>query len=211
MDECKPLDEGEGESYRLRLRPHHVVALARALGRRRGAPEPARATPAAAAAAGAGTLSAWEPSLDVSLEVVGNVELEELRDVLLCAAACSDETPAPLRVGGANVRLGGANVRVAALTVSLLFVRSVVVHPNGRAVQVDSIKRRVESAPGVCNQRLKLKCDEPLSNVAFNINVRRYTRVRARRIGASPSTQTCEPRGSSSKSSTCSGPAGCVG
>jgi hypothetical protein len=41
-------------------------------------------------------------------------------------------------------------------------------------VQVDSIKTRVESAPGVCNQRLKLKCDEPLSNVAFNFNVRRY-------------------------------------
>jgi hypothetical protein len=45
---------------------------------------------------------------------------------------------------------------------------------HGRAVQVDSIKTRVESAPGVCDQRLKLKCDEPLSNVAFNFNVRRY-------------------------------------
>jgi hypothetical protein len=42
-------------------------------------------------------------------------------------------------------------------------------------VQVDSIKPRVESAPGVCNQRLKLKCDEPLSNVAINFNVRRYS------------------------------------
>jgi hypothetical protein len=37
---------------------------------------------------------------------------------------------------------------------------------------------RVESAPGVCNQRLKLHCDEPLSSVAFNLNVRRYTQVR---------------------------------
>jgi hypothetical protein len=46
---------------------------------------------------------------------------------------------------------------------------------RGGAVQVDSIKTRVESAPDVCNQRLKLKCDEPLSNVAFNFNVRRYT------------------------------------
>ena len=45
---------------------------------------------------------------------------------------------------------------------------------RGRAVQVDSIKTRVESAPGVCNQRLKLKCDEPLSHVAFNFNLRRY-------------------------------------
>jgi hypothetical protein len=42
-------------------------------------------------------------------------------------------------------------------------------------VQVDSIKTRVESAPGVCIQRLKLKCDEPLSNVAFNFNLRHYT------------------------------------
>jgi hypothetical protein len=46
---------------------------------------------------------------------------------------------------------------------------------RGRAVQVDSIKTRVESAPGVCNQRLKLKCDEPLSNDTFNFNLRRYT------------------------------------
>ena len=41
-------------------------------------------------------------------------------------------------------------------------------------VQVDSIKISVESAPGVWNQRLKLKCDEPLSNCAFNFNLRRY-------------------------------------
>jgi hypothetical protein len=44
-------------------------------------------------------------------------------------------------------------------------------------VQDDSIKTRVESAPGVCNQRSKLKRDEPLSNVAFNVNVRRYIKV----------------------------------
>jgi hypothetical protein len=41
-------------------------------------------------------------------------------------------------------------------------------------LQVASIKIWVESAPGVCNQRFKLKCDEPLSNVVFNVNVRRY-------------------------------------
>ena len=46
----------------------------------------------------------------------------------------------------------------------------------GRAVQVDSLKTRVESPPGVCDQRSKLKCDEePLSNDPFNFNVRRYT------------------------------------
>jgi hypothetical protein len=46
----------------------------------------------------------------------------------------------------------------------------------GGEVQVDSITTRVESAPGVCNQRLKLKCDEePFSNWAFNFNLRPYS------------------------------------
>ena len=40
--------------------------------------------------------------------------------------------------------------------------------------QKKSIKTRVESAPGACNQRLRLKCDEPLSSFAFNFNVRHY-------------------------------------
>ena len=46
----------------------------------------------------------------------------------------------------------------------------------GRAVQVDSIKTRVESAFGhLWFQRLKLKHDEPLSNFAFNCNLRHYS------------------------------------
>jgi hypothetical protein len=40
--------------------------------------------------------------------------------------------------------------------------------------QVDSIKNRVESAPGFWFQRLKLKCDKPLSKFAFNYSLRRY-------------------------------------
>jgi hypothetical protein len=39
-------------------------------------------------------------------------------------------------------------------------------------VQVASIKARVESAAWY--QRLKLLCDEVLSNFAFNFNLRRY-------------------------------------
>jgi hypothetical protein len=42
------------------------------------------------------------------------------------------------------------------------------------SLTLDSIKSRVESAPGVCNQRLKPNCDEPLSNIAFNFYLRRY-------------------------------------
>jgi hypothetical protein len=38
-------------------------------------------------------------------------------------------------------------------------------------------KPELKSAVGVCNQstRLKLKCDEPLLNVAFNFDLRRYS------------------------------------
>ena len=47
-------------------------------------------------------------------------------------------------------------------------------HPvhHGRAVQVDPIKPTLK-APGT--KLLKLKCDKPLSNFAFKINLRRYT------------------------------------
>ena len=43
-------------------------------------------------------------------------------------------------------------------------------------MQVDSIKTRVDSAPGFWFQRLKLKYDELLSSFAFNFNWRRYTK-----------------------------------
>ena len=41
-------------------------------------------------------------------------------------------------------------------------------------MQVDSIKPTVK-APGT--KRLKLNCDAPLSNVAFNFELRRYTKA----------------------------------
>jgi hypothetical protein len=47
---------------------------------------------------------------------------------------------------------------------------------NGRAVQVDPMKPTLKP-PGT--NRLKLKCDEPLSNFAFKFNWRRYTTARA--------------------------------
>ena len=50
---------------------------------------------------------------------------------------------------------------------------------HGRAVQLDSLKIRVERAyPWV--QRLKLQYDGPLSNVALKFNLRRYSTVRRR-------------------------------
>ena len=47
---------------------------------------------------------------------------------------------------------------------------------RGRAVQVDSIKPTLK-VPGT--ERLKLKYDEPPSNLAFKINLRWYTVVAA--------------------------------
>jgi hypothetical protein len=44
---------------------------------------------------------------------------------------------------------------------------------QGKAVQVDPIKPTLK-APGA--KRLKLNCDEPLSNFAFNFNLRRYSK-----------------------------------
>jgi len=45
---------------------------------------------------------------------------------------------------------------------------------EGRAVQVDPIKPTLK-APGYA--RLKLKCDDMLSNFAFKLNLRRYMRA----------------------------------
>ena len=42
----------------------------------------------------------------------------------------------------------------------------------GRAVQVDHVKPKLK-LPGA--KRLKLKCHKPLSNFAFNFNLRHYT------------------------------------
>ena len=42
-------------------------------------------------------------------------------------------------------------------------------------MQLHSINTRVESAYGVCNQRLKLRYDNLLSSVAFDCNLRRCT------------------------------------
>ena len=44
---------------------------------------------------------------------------------------------------------------------------------QGKAVQVDPIKH-VSKAPGTI--LLKLRCDGPLSNVAFKINLRRHSK-----------------------------------
>ena len=46
---------------------------------------------------------------------------------------------------------------------------------------VETIKTRVQSAYGFCNQRLKLENDEPLSNFEFRIKLRRYNEALVQR------------------------------
>jgi len=50
-------------------------------------------------------------------------------------------------------------------------------------VQVDPIKPKLKG-PGT--KRLKLTCDEPLSNVAFKLNLRHYVTVGANLTGIAP-------------------------
>jgi hypothetical protein len=62
-------------------------------------------------------------------------------------------------------------------------------------VQVDSIKTRVESAYGVCNQRLKLKYDKLLSTFAFKFNLRHYNTNIAPTFIEQPPQDYNEPNG----------------
>jgi hypothetical protein len=48
---------------------------------------------------------------------------------------------------------------------------------RGGAVQVDRINSPVESAPGVCNQRLKLKCDDRFQTLLSNSTCAATTRM----------------------------------
>ena len=90
--------EGNASDYRLRLRPHHVVAIARALGER----------------ARASAYSTGAPRVVLSVEVTGFRELAALRKTLVEAALLSDAPPAPLQIHGAKVVIAG-------FTASLLF------------------------------------------------------------------------------------------
>ena len=88
------MDEGELETalYGLKLRPRHFVALAETMAARGCEGEPT-------------------PNIDISVEVTGNRELEELRAALEEGTSLGD-----------SLQIRGAKVRVVSLTTSLLFV-----------------------------------------------------------------------------------------
>ena len=88
------MDEGELETalYGLKLRPRHFVALAETMAAR-------------------GCEGGPTPNIDISVEVTGNRELEELRAALEEGTSLGD-----------SLQIRGAKVRVVSLTTSLLFV-----------------------------------------------------------------------------------------
>jgi hypothetical protein len=75
-------------------------------------------------------------------------------------------------VAAAAVAADAAVNAAAATSAAAAAAASTSLPSPGGAVQVYSIKPTL-TAPG--NERSKLKCDEPLSNFAFNFNLRRYT------------------------------------
>ena len=88
------MDEGEVETslYGLKLRPRHLVALAETMAAR-------------------GRDGGSTPRIDISVEVTGNRELEELRKALEEGSSFGD-----------SLQIGGVEVCVVSLTTSLLFV-----------------------------------------------------------------------------------------
>jgi len=97
------MSEVEADSHRLRIRPRQLVDVARALGNR---------------ADECGSSS----TLEASVEVAGNRELETLRDVVVDAARRATSTGDGSARAQEPLIIGGTRVVISALTLSLLFL-----------------------------------------------------------------------------------------
>ena len=105
--------ERQADGHRLRIRPRQLVDIAHALGKR------ANGTP---------------PTLEASVDVAGNRELEALRDVVVDADVRTPSGSAP-RVD--PLVIGGTRVVISSLTLSLLFLERVLVETNDEAFDAD--------------------------------------------------------------------------
>ena len=105
--------ERQADGHRLRIRPRQLVDIAHALGKR------ANGTP---------------PTLEASVDVAGNRELEALRDVVVDADVHTTSGSAP-RVD--PLVIGGTRVVISSLTLSLLFLERVLVETNDEAFDAD--------------------------------------------------------------------------
>ena len=110
--------ERQADGHRLRIRPRQLVDVAHALGKR------ANGTPS---------------TLEASVDVAGNRELEALRDVVVDAAR-AQRTSASTSGSASRVDplvIGGTRVVISSLTLSLLFLERVLVETNDEAFDAD--------------------------------------------------------------------------
>ena len=113
--------ERQADGHRLRIRPRQLVDVACALGKR------ANGTPA---------------TLEASVDVAGNRELEALRDVVVDAAR-SQRSSASASTSGSAPRavnplvVGGTRVVISSLTLSLLFLERVLLEANDDAFDAE--------------------------------------------------------------------------
>ena len=114
--------ERQADGHRLRIRPRQLVDVACALGKR------ANGTPA---------------TLEASVDVAGNRELEALRDVVVDAAFGSQRSSASASTSGSAPRaanplvVGGTRVVISSLTLSLLFLERVLLEANDDAFDAE--------------------------------------------------------------------------
>ena len=111
--------EHQADGHRLRIRPRQLVDVARALANR-----------------AKGALS----TLEASVDVVGNRELEALRDIVVDAAQAQQSASA-LTSGSASqvdpLKIGGTHVEISSLTLSLLFLERVLLEANDEAFDAE--------------------------------------------------------------------------
>ena len=112
--------EQQADGHRLRIRPRQLVDVARALANRAN-----------------GTLS----TLEASVEVAGNRELEALRDVVVDAARARQSSASASTSGSASqvnpLIIGGTHVVISSLTLSLLFLERVLLEANDEAFDAE--------------------------------------------------------------------------
>ena len=113
--------ERQADGHRLRIRPRQLVDVACALGKR------ANGTPA---------------TLEASVDVAGNRELEALRDVVVDAARAQRSSASASTSGSAPravnpLVVGGTRVVISSLTLSLLFLERVLLEANDDAFDAE--------------------------------------------------------------------------
>ena len=161
--------ERQADGHRLRIRPRQLVDVACALGKR------ANGTPA---------------TLEASVDVAGNRELEALRDVVVDAAR-SQRSSASASTSGSAPRavnplvVGGTRVVISSLTLSLLFLERVLLEANDDAFDAEDDADENDAEASVARETARVAAALRLRNHprgrSARVIARHFRRARARR------------------------------